>query len=164
MDSKTDFELNLNLEIISFDFYSSCQRSSWMHVFSSSYKNYARFRKTKITKTVPKIKFFCYLWADSKQLKYPYFTLKVSVLNSQPMKTRFWTVWVLFIPVDFSQRTTLFNPQFFVFGNGREFGLEWSLILWMTTFEFDKQLTTSWLNKNSKLLFDFVFLLFSSYN
>ena len=83
MDSKTDFELNLNLEIISFDFYSSCQRSSWMHVFSSSYKNYARFRKTKITETVPKIKIFCFLWADSKQLKYPYFILKVPVLKNR---------------------------------------------------------------------------------
>ena len=68
------------------------------------------FERQKLPKQSQKSFFFCYLCADSKQLKYPYFTLKVSVLNSQPMKTRFWTVWVLFIPVDFSQRTTLFNP------------------------------------------------------
>ena len=48
-----------------------------------------------------KISYIDFLAADSKQSKYPYITLKVSVLNSKLVKSQLWAVSVLYKDPEF---------------------------------------------------------------
>ena len=59
MDSKTDFELNLNLEIISFDFTLPARDVPGCMFSQVHTKTIRDFESRKLSKTVLKIKNFC---------------------------------------------------------------------------------------------------------